>query len=73
MVRDCENGENVCIKATLMTPVKEHMIRKGMTLFKCNFTDGETIIHVTIFNNKYLAKSLRQYNDYILYGSSKKI
>lgn len=72
MVKDCENGENVCIKATLMTPVKEHMIRKGMTLFKCNFTDGETIIHVTIFNNKYLAKSLRQYNDYILYGKLEK-
>nr|MDE5604039.1 ATP-dependent DNA helicase RecG [Eubacterium sp.] len=72
MVKDCETGENVCIKATLMTAVKEHMIRKGMTLFKCNFTDGETIIHVTIFNNKYLAKSLRQYEDYILYGKLEK-
>ncbi|MDE6723864.1 MAG: DEAD/DEAH box helicase, partial [Eubacterium sp.] len=67
-VKDCQSGENACIKATLMTAVKEHMIRKGLTLFKCDFTDGETIIHVTIFNNKYLAKSLRQYNDYILYG-----
>ena len=56
----CESGENACIKATLMTPVKEHMIRKGMTVFKCNFTDGETVIHVTLFNNKYIAKSLRQ-------------
>ncbi len=68
----CESGENACIKATLMTPVKEHMIRKGMTVFKCNFTDGETVIHVTLFNNKYLAKSLRQYNDYILYGKIEK-
>lgn len=68
----CESGKNACIKATLMTPVKEHMIRKGMTVFKCNFTDGETVIHVTLFNNKYLAKSLRQYNDYILYGKIEK-
>lgn len=68
----CESGENACIKATLMTPVKEHMIRKGMTVFKCNFTDGETVIHVTLFNNKYLAKSLRQYNDYILFGKIEK-
>lgn len=71
-VAQCENGENACIKATLMTPVKEHMIRKGMTVFKCNFTDGETVIHVTLFNNKYLAKSLRQYNDYVLFGKIEK-
>lgn len=68
----CTSGENACIKATLMTPVKEHMIRKGMTVFKCNFTDGETVIHVTLFNNKYLAKSLRQYKDYILFGKLEK-
>lgn len=71
-VKQCQSGENACIKATLMTPVKEHMIRKGMTLYKCNFTDGETIIYVTLFNNKYLAKSLRQYNDYVLYGKIEK-
>lgn len=67
-VSQCESGENACIKATLITPVKEHMVRKGMTLYKCNFTDGNTVIHVTVFNNKYLAKSLRQYEDYILFG-----
>lgn len=66
--KQCESGDIACIKATLMTPVREHMIRKGMTVFKCDFTDGETVIHVTLFNNKYLAKSLRQYNDYILHG-----
>lgn len=71
-VKGCTNGENACIEATLITVVKEHMIRKGLTVFKCDFTDGETIIHVTIFNNKYLAKSLRQYNDYILYGKIEK-
>ena len=67
-VKQCENGDTVCIRATMMTPAREHMIRKGLTLFKCDFTDGETVIHVTLFNNKYLAKSLRQYNEYILYG-----
>ena len=71
-VKECESGDTVCIKAMLMTVVKEHMIRKGMTVFKCDFSDGETTIHVTLFNNKYLAKSLRQYNDYILYGKIEK-
>lgn len=71
-VETCEDGENACIKATLATTVKEHLIRKGLTLFKCDFTDGKNIIHVTIFNNKFLAKSLKQYEEYILFGKIKK-
>lgn len=64
--------ENVFIKATMITPIKESLIRKGLTLYKCNFTDGENVINVTIFNNKYLAKSLRTFDDYVLYGKVEK-
>ncbi len=65
-------NENVAIKATMITPVKESLIRKGLTLYKCNFSDGQTVIHVTIFNNKYLAKALRTFDEYILYGKVEK-
>ena len=65
-------NENVAIKATMITPVKENLIRKGLTLYKCNFSDGQTVIHVTIFNNKYLAKALRTFDEYILYGKVEK-
>ena len=65
-------NENAAIKATMITPVKEHLIRKGMTLYKCNFSDGQTVIHVTIFNNKYLAKALRTFDEYILFGKVEK-
>ena len=67
-VKEVKSGEPAFIKATMITPVKEAKIRKGLTLYKCNFTDGETVIHVTIFNNAYLAKALRTFDDYILYG-----
>lgn len=67
-----KSGETVSIKATLITPVKEAMIRRGLTLFKCKFSDGENVISITIFNNKYLAKSLRIYEDYYLYGKIEK-
>lgn len=67
-VKDAPPDTPVFIKATMITPVKESMIRKGLTLYKCNFSDGETVIRVTIFNNKYLAKALRTFDDYILYG-----
>ena len=46
-------NEPCFIKATMITPVKESLIRKGLTLYKCNFSDGDRVIHVTIFNNKY--------------------
>ncbi|MCH5320588.1 MAG: ATP-dependent DNA helicase RecG [Eubacterium sp.] len=71
-VAEVENGENITIKATMITPVKEHMIRRGMTLYKCRFSDGESVINVTIFNNKYLAQALRVYEDYVLFGKIEK-
>ena len=71
-VAQAQDNELVTIKATMITPVKESLIRKGLTLYKCNFTDGQSIIHVTIFNNKYLAKALRTFDDYILYGKLEK-
>lgn len=71
-VKDTPIDTPCFIKATMITPVKESLIRKGLTLYKCNFTDGETTIQVTIFNNKYLAKSLRTFDDYVLYGKVEK-
>lgn len=71
-VRTAENGCEISVKATMITPVKEHMVRRGMTLYKCRFSDGESIINVTIFNNKYLAQSLRIYEDYVLFGRLEK-
>ncbi|MBQ9530446.1 MAG: ATP-dependent DNA helicase RecG [Eubacterium sp.] len=71
-VLSAPENEAVAIKATMITPVKENLIRKGLTLYKCNFSDGQTVIHVTIFNNKYLAKALRTFDEYILYGKIEK-
>lgn len=71
-VEECESGETACLQATMITTVKESLIRKGLTLYKCNFTDGKTVIKVTIFNNKYLANSLKIYEHYTLYGKIEK-
>lgn len=71
-ISEAENGENIVIKATMITPVKESMIRRGLTLYKCRFSDGESIINVTIFNNKYQAQALRVYEEYVLFGKIEK-
>ncbi len=46
----------------------EHKIRKGMTLYKTIATDGIAGVHITVFNSKYLADSLKQGQEYIFYG-----
>ncbi len=71
-VSEAENGESITIRASMITPVKEHMVRRGMTLYKCRFSDGKSVINVTIFNNKYLAQALRIYEDYVLFGKIEK-
>ncbi len=46
----------------------ENKIRKGMTIYKTMVTDGVAGVHITIFNSKYLADSLKQGEEYIFYG-----
>ncbi|MCD7797585.1 MAG: ATP-dependent DNA helicase RecG [Clostridiales bacterium] len=71
-IAQVQNSQVVCIRVAMITPVKENYIRKGMTLYKCRFSDGRDVLEVTIFNNKYLAESLKLYNEYILYGKIEK-
>ena len=71
-VKECEEGQNACIKAELISDVKEHIVRHNLSLYKCTFSDGESNIYVTIFNNKYLASRLKPFEHYVLYGKVKK-
>ncbi len=61
--------DTVCVFSAVVgyDPV-EHKIRKGMTLYKTLVTDGVAGVHITIFNSKYLADSLKQGEEYIFYG-----
>lgn len=61
-------GEDCCIKAIVdRTPVGVK-IRKGLTVFKTKATDGESVINITIFNNKYVAQALEAGEEYLFYG-----
>lgn len=61
--------ETVCAFSAIVgyDPI-EHHIKKGMTLYKTMVTDGVAGVHITIFNSKYLADSLKQGQEYIFYG-----
>ena len=61
-------NETVCIKAIAGMPCKEHIIRKGMTLYKTEVTDGESLLDITFFNNKYAAAKIEQGKEYLFFG-----
>ncbi len=67
-IKDAPMNENVCIRAIVGTPCREHRIRKGMTLYKTEVTDGEMLLDITFFNNPYSAKKLEQGKEYLFFG-----
>ena len=67
-ISQCTIGESVCIKGTVMFPVKNERVRGGMTIAKATITDGEDVVAVTYFNNKYIDKMLKSGEEYLFYG-----
>lgn len=61
-------GENCCIKAFVVNPVKKGEIRKGLTIFKCDVHDGENLMTITIFNNRFAAAKLKEGDEYLFFG-----
>lgn len=67
-ISQCVIGENVCVKATVMFPPKNQRVRGGMLIAKGTVTDGDDVIGVTFFNNKYIEKMLKSGEEYLFYG-----
>lgn len=67
-ISQCIIGENVCIKGTVMFPVKNERVRGGMLIAKATITDGEDVVAATFFNNKYIDKMLKSGEEYLFYG-----
>ncbi len=62
-------GEPCCIRAVLLAKPVEHRIRKGLVLYKFTVSDGLSGMNVTLFNNKYLAGSLKVGEPYLFFGT----
>ncbi len=67
-VSECSFGENICVKARIITPIKAQYIRQGMTLYKFIAEDQSGCFTVALFNQKYLAQALHEGNEYLFYG-----
>lgn len=58
----------VCIKAEIITEIKEHFVRRNMTLYRFNVADGSQSMTVTLFNASYLASRLKTGREYLFLG-----
>lgn len=67
-ISQCIIGENVCIKGVVMFPVKNERVRGGMLVAKATVTDGDSVVAVTFFNNKYIDKMLKSGEEYLFFG-----
>ena len=60
--------EICCIRATVSFPASENRIRKGLTIYKLKAFDETGTIHITIFNNIYMAEALKAGEEFLFYG-----
>lgn len=67
-IRDCVPDEVCSIDAVIdYTPVGVR-VKNGKTLFRTEATDGENVLHLIFFNNRYIPTLLQGGGEYILTG-----
>ena len=71
-INDAPLGVNVCVKAYIGSVAREHYIRKGMTTYKLDATDGEGFMDIVFFNNKYAARALKLDTEYLFRSGRKR-
>ena len=59
--------QNVCVKAKVLS-VESQKKRSGMTLYSIVAEDSSAELSVVLFNQRYLAESLRVGREYLFYG-----
>lgn len=61
-------GETACVKGFITHTPYGANIRKGLTIYKSGISDGEEVMELTIFNNKYAAEALKEGEEYVFFG-----
>ena len=67
-INEAQIGEICCIKGIVGSPVRKSLIRKGLTLYKTEITDGRGIMGITIFNSRFAAEKLTEGDEFLFFG-----
>lgn len=67
-INEAQIGEICCIKGIVGSSVRKSLIRKGLTLYKTEITDGSGIMGITIFNSRFAAEKLTEGDEFLFFG-----
>lgn len=67
-IKDAPTDVNVCVKAYVGSAVRKNYIRNNLTVYKLDATDGESVMDISFFNNKYAASALENGTEYVFFG-----
>ena len=67
-INEAQIDEICCIKGIVGSPVRKSLIRKGLTLYKTEITDGSGIMGITIFNSRFAAEKLTEGDEFLFFG-----
>ena len=67
-IKDAVTDEKCCIKAIVGKNAVAAKIRKGLTIYKTEVTDGTGVLEIIIYNSKFAAQALKEGEEYFFYG-----
>lgn len=65
---ECMPGEVACVQALVGSEPVEIKVRSSMTIYKVDATDGENLLRLTFYNNRYIKTLLKSGEEYIFTG-----
>lgn len=65
---DAPLNENICVKASAFSEVRETRIRRNMTIYSLIISDDTDALSVMWYNNKYVKTGIKSGNRYIFFG-----
>lgn len=68
-IAQTEVGQVACVKATCLKEADKFISKKsGVTVYSAKVGDGDSIMDITIFNNRFAAAKLEYGADYLFFG-----
>ena len=67
-INDIPLREIGVVRGEVVSPVRQQFVRKGMTLFKVEVSDGIRDMTLTYFNNPYVKSMLQEGKEYLFRG-----
>ncbi len=72
-IASAPDGKPCCIRARVVSPVVEHFVRRGMTLYKVRVCDSANCLDITFFNNRFVKSALTVGSELLFYGMVKRV